>query len=54
MRIAALQYANGQVKQCDGSIEASHCLPVNLEQSPCLLNLSSNMGAFVKMHSWII
>ena len=25
MRIAALQYANGQVKQCDGSIEASHC-----------------------------
>ena len=25
MRIAALQYANGQVKQCDGLIEASHC-----------------------------
>ena len=24
MRIAALQYANEQVKQCDGSIEASH------------------------------
>ena len=24
MRIAALQYANGQVKECDGSIEASH------------------------------
>lgn len=25
MRIATMQYANGQVKQCDGSIEASHC-----------------------------
>ena len=24
MRIAAMQYANGQVKECDGSIEASH------------------------------
>ena len=24
MRIATLQYANGQVKECDGSIEASH------------------------------
>ena len=24
MRIAALQYANEQVKECDGSIEASH------------------------------
>ena len=24
MHIAALQYANGQVKECDDSIEASH------------------------------
>ena len=25
MRIAALQYANGQVKHCDGLIEAPQC-----------------------------
>ena len=27
MRIAALQYANGQVKHCDDLIEASQCFP---------------------------
>lgn len=25
MRIAVLQYANGQVKQCDELIDSSHC-----------------------------
>ena len=45
MQIAALQYANGQVKQCDGSIEASHSFCRKLELLLCVLNLSSNMDA---------
>ena len=41
MRIAALQYANGQVKQCDELIDSLFVFAVNLELLLCVLNLSS-------------
>ena len=51
MRIAALQYANGQVKQCDGSIEASHCFCRKFRAIIMCTKFIIQHGRIVKMQS---
>lgn len=51
MRIATLQYANGQVKECDGSIEASHSFCRKFRAIIMCTKFIINMDAFVKMQS---
>lgn len=51
MRIAVLQYANGQVKQCDGSIEASHYFCRNFRAIIMCTKFIIQHGRIVKIQS---